>query len=440
MGKPMGHLGSDLGAIREPEAATTARISAEAQALQPWLVELRRHFHRHPETGWREIATTARIVEELTRMGYRTVSGKDFLGEVPRLGLSRHPIPHEGETGCIAIHDTGRPGPTVCLRVDIDALPITEAGRDHFPADAGFASTVDGVMHSCGHDGHIAIGLGVARLLAPMLAGGCGKVKLLFQPAEEGARGAASVVAAGWMEDVDLFVAVHLGLGVASGTVAFGVHGFLASRKYTVELTGRSAHAGKTPEEGRNALLAACQMVPALHALAQSSAPGIRVNVGVLEAGKAANIVPEKARLEVEIRAGANEDLERLAQRCLRLIAVTAEAHEVACTTTLRGTSEAWRNPDAFVRWACAVGDRLGTFPSVLTDHAFGASEDATALARVVDGRGGMAGIVVLGADLAGDHHTPGFDFDEDALWRGVQLLTALVAGAMQIPASGAVS
>lgn len=433
MGEPVGGLAPEVAGFRELDATTAARISAEAKALQPWLVELRRHFHRYPELGWREVATTARIVEELSQLGYEVVAGKEFLGDTLRLGISRAPIPGEGDTGCIAIHDTGRPGPAVCLRVDIDALPITEATTGHVPADAGFASTVEGVMHSCGHDGHIAIGLGVARLLRPMLAGGCGKLKLLFQPAEEGVRGANSVVAAGWMDDVDLFAAIHLGLGVPSGSVAFSVHGFLASRKYAVELTGRAAHAGKAPEEGRNALLAACQMVSGLHALAQSSAPGVRVNVGVLNAGKAVNIVPEEARFELEMRAETNDALDRLERRCLRLIASTAEAHEVEHATVLCGRSGAWRNPHDFVAWASGIDRMLGTFPLVLTDHRFGAGEDATTLAGVVDRRGGKAGIIVLGADLVGDHHTPEFDFDENVLWQGVQLLTALAAGAMEV-------
>lgn len=412
------------------------QFAKDALAIQPWLVELRRHFHRFPELGWRERDTTDRIAAELSRLGYDVIAGRDFLGETLRLGLSSAPVPGEGDTGCIAILDTGRPGPTVCLRVDIDALPIDEAATGHAAAEGGWASTVKGCMHSCGHDGHIAIGLGTARLLRPLLSAGRGKLKILFQPAEEGGRGANSVIKAGWMDDVDLFLAIHLGLGVPSGTAALGVEGFLASRKYTVELTGRASHAGKTPEAGRNALLAACQMVPGLHSLAQWSAPGVRVNVGVLEAGKATNIVPERARFEFEIRAYGDETLEALDIRCRKMIEGTALAHGVESRMTLRGKSDAWRNPDDLVKWAVRINNTLGAFSTTLTDHSFGASEDATSLAKTVEARGGKAGIIVLGADLAGDHHTPTFDFDEDALWHGVQLMTGLVALAMGIPAA----
>src|SRR5690606_23736524 len=101
--------------------------------------------------------TTRRIVAELEALGYTVVTGRDMLGNVARLGLSRDRVDGEGDTGCIASFDSGQPGPTVCLRVDIDALPISEAKSDHRPAAEGFASVDDTAMHACGHDGHIAI-------------------------------------------------------------------------------------------------------------------------------------------------------------------------------------------------------------------------------------------------------------------------------------------
>ena len=415
------------------DAGLWRQLAAGAAELLPWLVELRRDFHRNPELGWREVETTRRIVAELTELGYETISGRDLLGDTARLGMSSAPIPGEGDTGCLAIFDTGRPGPTVCLRVDIDALPIREADESHRPAAEGWASEADGVMHACGHDGHIALGLGTARLVRPLLERGRGKLKLLFQPAEEGGRGARAVVDAGWMGDVDLFLAVHLGLGVPSGTVALDVKDFLATRKYAVALEGRPAHAGKEPEAGRNALLAACQMVPGLHALAQSSVPGVRVNVGRLEAGTSLNIVPQFARFDFEIRAGTNEALDDLERRCRTFVEATAQAHEVRSAMEVRGSADAWRNPGEMVEWAEAINRSAGVYEHTLGDYPFGASEDATVLANAVAAQGGQAGIFVLGADLADGHHTPHFDFDEDALAPGVHLLGALVTSALAI-------
>lgn len=409
------------------------RIAEDAAALHGRLVDLRREFHRHPELGWRETRTTRRIVAELEALGFETTAGRDLLGDAVRLGKSRSPVPGEGDTGCIAIHDTGRPGPTVCLRVDIDALPIAEAPDEHMPAEAGFASATEGVMHACGHDGHIALGLGVARLVGPLLARARagGRVKLLFQPAEEGGRGARAVVDAGWLEDVDLLIAVHLGLGVPSGSVALEVDGFLATRKFAVTLDGRAAHAGKDPQSGRNALLAACQMVTGLHALAQSGARGVRVNVGLLEAGTALNIVPASARFEFEIRAAANDTLEELDRRCRRLVEATARAHEIGSEIELRGSADAWANPGDVVAWAEGVNRASGAYAHALRGFSFDASEDATVLANAVAAHGGRAGIFVLGADLASGHHTPHFDFDEAALVPGVQLVTAMLAAAL---------
>lgn len=418
-----------------PDAVLLSALSEGAAALGPWLVETRRHFHAHPEIGWREIETTARVAAKLEALGYAVVAGRDFLGDVARIGLSEAPIPGEGDTGCIAKFDTGRPGPTVCMRVDIDALPIREAEGNHAPAAGGWASGRAGVMHACGHDGHTAIGLGVARLLRPHLENGAGRLKLLFQPAEEGGRGARAVAEAGWMDDVDVFFAIHLGLGVPSGALAAEVEGFLANRRYTVELTGQASHAGKTPERGRNTLLAACATVPALHALAQSSRPGMRVNVGSLQAGAAVNIVPERAMFDFEMRAGVSGDLDALEKRCRQLIEGTAAAHGVECAMALGGGAESWSNPPDVAAWAARVNAATGAFDRVLPPFFFGASEDATTLAGRVAGRGGQAGIFVMGADLADEHHTPQFDFDEGALQRSVHLSAGLIAQAMGLRA-----
>ncbi|MEX0286700.1 MAG: amidohydrolase [Paracoccaceae bacterium] len=408
-------------------------LSDAAEAEEPTLLAQRRAFHANPELGWQEVETTATIVAELKAAGYDVTHGRDFLGDVERSGMSADPIPGEGDTGCIAIYDTGRPGPTVCMRVDIDALPIVEASGNHAPHAQGFVSQNPGVMHSCGHDGHTAIGLATARMLAPLLASGTGRFKLLFQPAEEGGRGGKAVVEAGWMDDVDLFFAIHLGLGVPSRRAAFAVEGLLANADYTVTLKGQAAHAGKTPEGGRNTLIAASQMVLGLHSLAQSSRPGIRVNVGVLRSGTAVNIVPEETTFEFEMRAMETPDLEDLQSRCIALIESTAQAHGMDCTLTPGGGAAGWSNPNDVAKWAKGINAATGAFDDALPSFFFGASEDAATLAERVSARGGTGGVFVLGADLADDHHTPSFDFDEGALRSSALLCAGLVASALQL-------
>ena len=413
------------------DVADSLKRAALAQA--PNVTAQRRAFHALPELGWQEVETTATIVADLKDTGYNVVSGPEFLGDTVRMGMSANPIPGEGDTGCIALFDTGRPGPTVCMRVDIDALPITEAGGNHAPFAQGYASRKPGVMHACGHDGHAAIGLATARVIRPYLESGRGRLKLLFQPAEEGGRGGRAVAEAGWMDDVDLFFAIHLGLGVPSDSAAFAVHGILANTRYDVTMTGRASHAGKTPEGGRNALVAACQAVLGLQTMAQSSQPGIRVNVGMMQAGTAVNIVPDEARFTFEMRAQETEDLEALDARCCAFIQSIAQAHGVTCDLSRGGGAAGHSNPATLANWAEGVNSATGAFGTAMPEFFFGASEDAATLARRVHQHGGIGGIFVLGADLADDHHTPNFDFDEGALVKSVLLCGGLIAAALDV-------
>lgn len=417
---------------RSVQEGTLRTLVSEVRTLAPELVVMRRDFHKLAELGWHEQCTTARIVDELRNLDYQVIAGRDFLGDAPRLGLSAAERElGAGNSGCIAVFETGRPGPTVALRIDIDALPITEAGEEHRPALGGWISDTPGVMHACGHDGHIAIGLAVARLMKDRLEHCDGLLKLIFQPAEEGVRGAKAVVGAGWLNDVDLLLGFHIGLGVPSGTIALGLRGFLATKKYRVELIGQAAHAGKDPQDGRNALLPACQMAMALQALAQSSKPGIRVNVGTLTAGTALNIIPDHAILEVEFRAEHQIDLDGLVERAQHAIEGIARAHEVECGMTLIGEATDWSNTEDVATWIrdlCVSGK---IFQEHLMQHQFGASEDATLMCRAVSERNGRAAYFVFGSDLAGGHHTSDFDFDEGVLVDGTAVLTAAVLSSL---------
>lgn len=154
----------------------------------------------------------------------------------------------------------------------MDALDLNEQHDDsHRPHRDHFASCNAGMMHACGHDGHTAIGLGLAHVLKQYAAQLNGVIKLIFQPAEEGTRGARAMVAAGVVDDVDYFTAIHIGTGVPAGTVVCGGDNFMATTKFDVQFSGVAAHAGGKPEDGRNALLAAAQAAlwPARHPAAQ---------------------------------------------------------------------------------------------------------------------------------------------------------------------------
>ncbi len=220
----------------------------------------------------------------------------------------------DGHTAVVAELAGDRPGPTVALRFDMDALPLVEsADPRHFPTANGFRSAYEGVMHACGHDGHVAIGIALAGLLADRRFPG--RVRLLFQPAEEGVRGARAMAAAGAVDGVDVFYATHLGMGLPVAAVAAATTGRFATGKFVARFTGRAAHASGSPESGRNALIAAATAALNVQALPRFAAADTRVNVGRLVAGTAANIVPAQAELAFEVRSTDSAVLAELARR-----------------------------------------------------------------------------------------------------------------------------
>jgi len=244
------------------------RIAAAATTKLPGLTEVRRSLHRHPEAGWMEFRTTGIVADQLRKLGYDVKLGSEcirsaaVLGRPPAAVLeqSRRAAGQVGSgievPGAVGILDRG-PGPTVALRFDMDATEVSEcADESHRPCREGFAADEPNVMHACGHDAHVAIGLGAAELLAE-----CpdwrGRLKFLFQPAEEGGRGAYPMVEAGVVDDVDYFVSLHLGgPDLRLGEVALEATHFLSSAKLDARFRGVASHAAGAPEKGRNALLA----------------------------------------------------------------------------------------------------------------------------------------------------------------------------------------
>ncbi|MBR5289172.1 MAG: amidohydrolase, partial [Clostridia bacterium] len=269
---------------------TIQTLRALAGAMNTELTNLRRDFHRYPETGWLEMRTSAIIAKTLAELGYEVLTGRDVCLESARMGVPPEkttqahlervlaqgtPLEYltddmrEGFTGVIGILRCGE-GPTLAMRFDIDALGMLECPEDtHRPTREGFASRNPGMMHACGHDAHATIGLGTAKALMTLREHLHGTVKLIFQPGEEGARGAKAIVAKGHLDDVDFFIGSHVAPteDLDDGDVTPGTYGSLATTKYDVTFTGLAAHAGGYPERGRSALVAAASAVLALHAI-----------------------------------------------------------------------------------------------------------------------------------------------------------------------------
>ena len=321
------------------------------------------------------------------------------------------------------------------VSVSISMLcPSTKHVADHRPASEGWASAAPSVMHACGHDGHIAIGLGVARVLQPFLADAAGKLLILFQPAEEGGRGARAVVEAGWMADVDLFLAIHIGLGVPSGSLALDVDGFLATRKFTVQFSGT----GRTCREitGTGPKRSARRMSGRPRSAQPRSVERTR------HSGQCGNIA---CRQDPERRAGRSGSGIRNPRRrnaCAAIARHAMPANDRGQRGRLRSHDQ-HRTSRRSLELAqpienCRLGQigkqtNCALFQTSWTPTSFGASEDATLLASAVADRGGIAGIFVLGSDITDGHHTPHFDFDETVLARGTLLLSGLIAATMRV-------
>lgn len=398
----------------------------------PEMIETRRRIHKRPELGWTEFETTAIVAKKLTELGFEIHLGREVVN--PDAVLGRDPkaveaaitrareagVPEEllsrmdGYTGCVGILDTGRPGPTLAFRHDMDALPIqeiTDSASDHLPAREGFASTFKGKMHACGHDSHTAVGLGVAHWLADNKDRLCGRIKLIFQPSEEGTRGAGAMVAAGVVDDVDWFFGAHVGVTAKTGHIQLCADGYLATTKFDVNFTGIQSHAGAKPEAGRSALLAAANAAIMLNAISRTSEGDTRVSVGRLDAGEGRNITPAHAHMECEVRGStheANEFMFSRAQEVVKgaadMLGVKYDLIKTGQATTLVTTPEAM---ETMRKAAEAV-------PGVTVEdiHHCGGSEDCTLFMRRVAEHGGNPGFFLFGCENKG-HHRPDFDIQD---------------------------
>lgn len=252
----------------------------KAKALEEYMVSLRRHFHQHPEKSMEERETTAFIMAQLNEMGipHRKLSPSGVVAEIPG----------------------GRPGKTVALRADMDALTIQEE------TGLPFASKAEGLMHACGHDLHMAGLLGAARLLWQERQSLGGNVRLIFQPGEEVGKGAKAVIEQGGMEGVDMVFGMHNMPSLPAGTVAGSVGPvFSAADYFKITIQGKAGH-GATPEDAIDATVAASALVMNLQPLVSreiSSLESLVITVGQLHSGTRFNIISGEAVLEGTVRS-----------------------------------------------------------------------------------------------------------------------------------------
>lgn len=411
--------------------------------IEEELIRLRRHFHKYAEPAWMEFLTTAKIIEELKNYNLDLYYGKEIYFN-KRMGLPEKSILEsyknsisisdiekkeeilDSYTGLIAVLDTKKIGPNIGFRFDIDANELCESNSlGHLPNILNFSSKNSFAMHACGHDAHMSIGIELAKILASNIKKLKGKIIFIFQPAEEGVRGAYSLMNNPIIDKLDYLAGMHIGMDVKSGEIGVGSHGFLATKKIDIIFKGKASHAGASPEKGHNALLAASSAVLNFNSLAQHSMGEARINVGKLNAGSGRNIIANKAKIEMEIRGENDHIISYLYDGVNRIVEGSAISYDCSYEIEIKGQAPSLISYDEeFIK-------NLRNFYKEksykLVDANLKGSEDIAYLLNEVRKAGGKTVHFILGSNLKDSHHSEEFDINEKDMLRGVDLMVDFV-------------
>ncbi|MCI8281414.1 MAG: M20 family metallo-hydrolase [Lachnospiraceae bacterium] len=412
-------------------------------------VEYRREFHKYPEYGWREIRTSARVAEILTSMGYECLMGPDVVNtdsvqeavrpseqeveesKVRAIAQGADPVFVErtkGWPGVIAELDSQKPGPVTAFRFDIDCLPYEEPHTSGYrPFEEGYISCNDGLVHACGHDAHTAMGLGIAASLAERKEAFTGRIRLIFQPAEETFYGAQSVIEKGHLDDVQNFIAFHVALSaenkpLPSHTICCGCKDFLSDRQLDVSFHGRAAHPCGAAQEGKNALLAACSAALNLHAIAPHEEGMFRINVGEIHAGVAANTIAPNALLRLEYRGETPAVAAYAGKRVFDILDGTAKTYDLTYTYLDYGDVPAGRSDDAMMEVINRAANKVPWFEKIYFEGNVGGTDDAASMITKVQQNGGIGTYVGIGTNTTQPVHNAEFDIDEDCIEAAIQI------------------
>jgi amidohydrolase len=377
----------------------------EAQQLFEYTRDLRRDFHRHPELGFQEVRTAGIVANELNDFGLEVSTGI-------------------GKTGVVAILEGERPGPVVLARFDMDALPIQEQ------TGAEYASQTPGVMHACGHDGHIAIGLAVAHLLEAHKQDFGGVVKFVFQPAEEGQGGAEAMVADGVLHGPkpDNCLGLHLWnekplgwIGVTPGPA------MSASERFTVNIYGRGGH-GASPHLTIDPVLAGAQVITALQSVVARNVPPLEsavVTVTSMTGGEAFNVIPGKVELKGTIRTFMPAVRDVVLERFNQVVVGVSNALGCRAEVELWDVTPAVVNDAQMAERVQSVAARVLPEATIDTSERTMGSEDMAFMMEDIPGCYFFIGSANHEKGLDAVHHHPRFDFDESALPRAAALMAS---------------
>ncbi|MBR3880891.1 MAG: amidohydrolase [Mailhella sp.] len=419
-------------------------MSFTPSVSQEKLVEYRRAFHQHAESGLSEFWTTAYLAKELAAAGFDVKVGHEIFDVSKRMGLPDEATQQarleaalaqgadpewiarmDGITGLVVDLRPDLPMHTV-LRFDIDAVDVDEsAANEHLPAREGFRSINNCECHACAHDGHATIGLGTALEMLRYKDQLKHNVRIIFEPAEEGSRGAAPMVSAGVVEGAKYFFAAHIGVNAQQDhALVCGTQGFLATTKFDVEFFGRASHSGADPHEGKNSLLAAASATLNMHAIPRHGRGNTRVTVGRVESGTGRNVIPSYAKLCCETRGESTEINEYMFEKAKLIVEHSAGMYEQDYKITVMGKSDTAVSDWPMIELVKKVSEDVPYFHRDLLvemGQGFG-SDDANAFIQAIQKQGGYGTYAQIGSYLPVGHHNQRFDFNEDLLQPAVEL------------------
>lgn len=373
----------------------------EVKGIFEQLVAWRRDLHQHPELGLQEHRTAKLVATTLRDLGYAVQEGI-------------------GQTGVVGLLENGD-GPVIMARVDMDALPIQE--NNTFP----YTSQTDGRMHACGHDAHVAMGLGIATLMAGSRDTWRGTLKLIFQPGEEGMDGAMHMINDGVLENPrpEKALAIHVWNALPVGTCAAVVGPIMAAAEsWKVKITGKGGHAAH-PETTIDPVVVAAMMVNNIQTVVSRNVAAQEtavVTVGRLHSGDTFNVIPDTAELQGTVRTYTPEVRATVLERLEKIIRGTATMMDAQAELIMNPLTPAVVNDQEITHLVQgAIRDLFGE-EALNTEERTMGSEDAALFLQEIPGC-----YIFIGSGFAGQepipHHNPRFDIDENSMLNGCAVL-----------------
>lgn len=395
------------------------KLDLQAKEIETSVVKWRRHLHQYPELSNRETQTAAYVAEHLKKLGLKVQTG----------------VAH---TGVVALLETGKPGPVIALRADMDALPVTE--RNSLPFASKVKTTFNGqetgVMHACGHDSHVAILMGVAEILVKNKAELKGTIKFIFQPAEEGAPigeegGAAMMVKEGVLQNpkVEVIFGLHISSITPLGKLTYKPGGMMAAAdSYSIKILGKQAH-GSSPWMSIDPIVVSAQIINGLQTIisrqTELTKEAAVITVGRIQAGIRENIIPEEAFFAGTIRTLDTDMQDKIHEKIKLTATKIAESAGAKAEVIIRRGFPVTYNDPALTQKMIPSLQKAAGAANTFEINAITGAEDFAFYQKEIPGFFFFLGAMPPDTDpeKVPSHHTPDFMIDEASFVTGVKAL-----------------